>query len=155
MATRTLLVVTHSRSGSTAQLRDALLAGAAEGGGTSVATRSLAALEAGPDDVLAADAVVIATPTNFGSMAGLTKDFFERIWQPCIDVSAGKPFALVVKGSTDADGGLASVQKLVTGLRWRTVAEPLVVVGEVEQGHLDAAWELGATVAAGLAEALW
>ena len=153
--TRSLLVVTHSRSGSTARLRDALLEGAAEGGQDAVVVRSLGPLDARPDDVLAADAIVIATPTNFGWMAGLTKDFFERIWHPCVDVSAGKPFALVVKGSTDADGGLASVQKIVTGLQWRQVAEPLVVVGDLEQDHLDAAWELGATVAAGLAESMW
>jgi multimeric flavodoxin WrbA len=32
------------------------------------------------DDVLAAGAVVFATPARFGALAGLTKDFLERIY---------------------------------------------------------------------------
>ena len=150
-----LLVVSHSRTGGTAQLRDAALAGIAEGG-PDLEVRSLAPLDCGPDDVLGAAGLVLLTPTNFGWMAGLVKDWFERIWHPCLDHTVGLPFALAVKGGVDVDGGVASIEKVaIAGLHWKLVAPMLTVVGDVEQEHIDAAWELGATMAAGLAEGLW
>lgn len=150
-----LLVVSHSRSGGTAQLRDAAVAGIAEGG-PDLDVRSVAPLDCGPDDVLAAAGLVLLTPTNFGWMAGLVKDWFERIFYPCVDHTAGLPFALAVKGNVDVDGGVASVEKVaIAGLKWKLVAPILTVVGDVERQHLDAAWELGATMAAGLTEGLW
>jgi multimeric flavodoxin WrbA len=117
---------------------------------TPVAVEELHAFDAGPDDVLAAGAVILATPANFGYMSGALKDFFERIYHPCLDVTAGLPYALVVKGDTDTSGAVASVERIVTGLRWRQVATPVTVTGAVAQSDLDAAFELGASVAAGL-----
>jgi multimeric flavodoxin WrbA len=136
-------------------LRDAALTGAAEGD-PALEVRSLGPLDCTADDVLESAAILLFTPTHFGSMAGLVKDWFERIWQPCLDRTVGRPFGLAVKGSVDVDGGVASVEKLaVAGLRWKPIAPVLTVVGDVDQQHLDAAWELGATMAAGLAEHLW
>jgi hypothetical protein len=43
-----------------------------------------------------------------------------------------------------------SVERIVTGLKWRAIAPPLVVQGDVDQRALDAAHELGQTLAAGL-----
>jgi multimeric flavodoxin WrbA len=145
-----LLVVFHSRSGSTAQLLDAVVAGVAEGGGQTVECRVLRAFDADAGDVTWADAVVLATPANFGYMSGALKDFFERIYHPCLDVTVGLPYALLVKGSTDASGAVTSVERIVTGLRWRAVLPPLVVIGEVKPADLEQGRELGATVAAGL-----
>jgi hypothetical protein len=149
--TKNLLVVFHSRSGSTAQLRDALIAGATEAAPDTVERRVLGVLDAGPDDVLWADAVLLATPANFGWVAGLMKDFLERIYHPCLDHTRGKPFALIVKGDTDVDGAVGAVERIVVaGMGWKTVQPPLKVVGALAQEHLDAAWEVGASVAAGL-----
>jgi menaquinone-dependent protoporphyrinogen IX oxidase len=145
-----LLVVFHSRSGSTAALVDAVVAGAAEGGGDAVGCRVLRAFDADVDDVKWAEAVVLGTPANFGYMSGALKDFFERIYHRCLDVTAGLPYALFVKGETDASGAVTSVERIVAGLRWRPVLPPLIVVGEVKPPDLEQARELGATVAAGL-----
>ena len=147
---RHLLVVYHSRSGSTARLLDAVVAGAAEGGGEAVEGRVLRAFDAGPEDVTWADAIVLGTPANFGYMSGALKDFFERIYHRCLDLTVGLPYALFVKGETDASGAVTSVERIVAGLRWRAVLPPLIVVGEVKPPDLDQARELGATVAAGL-----
>jgi hypothetical protein len=38
----------------------------------------------------------------------------------------------------------------VTGLRWRAAQAPVSVIGAPAQTDLDACWELGAAVAAGL-----
>jgi multimeric flavodoxin WrbA len=146
---RHLLVVHHSRTGSTAVLRDALLDGIGSAGGD-VTVRSLAAFDAGPDDVSWSEAVVLCTPANFGYMSGALKDFFERIYHPCLDHTAGLPYALVVKGDTDVDGAVTSVERITAGLRWRTLAPPVVVVGSIGDADREAAWELGGTVAASL-----
>jgi multimeric flavodoxin WrbA len=146
---RHLLVVHHSRTGSTAVLRDEVLAGAAEAGGD-VEVRTLGAFDAGPDDVAWAEAVVLCTPANFGYMSGALKDFFERIYHACLERTVGLPYALLVKGDTDADGAVASVERIVAGLRWRRLLPPVVVVGAVAPAHHEQAWELGASMAASL-----
>ena len=146
---RHLLVVHHSRTGSTAVLRDAALAGAVEAGGD-VEVRAVGAFDAGPDDVVWAEAVLLCTPANFGYMSGALKDFFERIYHPCLDRTAGLPYGLVVKGDTDADGAVASVERITTGLRWRPIAPAVVVVGAVTDAARASAHELGATLAASL-----
>jgi hypothetical protein len=40
----------------------------------------------------------------------------------------------------------------VTGLGWKQAAEPVLVTGHPSKADLDACWELGATVAATLAD---
>jgi multimeric flavodoxin WrbA len=159
---RHLLVVYHSRSGSTAELLAELRAGfddaaaaMADSGELAPTTRVLAAPDADADDVRWAEALVLATPANFGYMSGLVKDFFERIYPVCVDQTVSLPFALVVKGDTDADGAVASVEKIAKGLQWKEILAPLVVVGPLTDAARAAARELGATVAAGLAAGLF
>lgn len=148
-----LLVVLHSRTGGTRVLADAAVAGA-----TAVAERPVTAVdafEAGPSDVLAAGAVLLATPARFGYMSGALKDFLERIYHPCLERTVGRPYALMVKGDTDVDGAVASVTRIVAGLRWRLVQPPLTVVGEVGPADTERAAELGGALAAGLEAGLF
>jgi len=156
-----LLVVSHSRSGGTARLRDSLLAGIETAivevgdNGTELELRSLECEAAGPDDVRWADAIVLGCPERFGYMAGLMKDFLERIYYEVIDQTAGKPWALFVKAGNDGSGAVRSIERIVTGLKWKQVLAPVVAVGEITDEHTDQTWELGATVAAGLLEGLY
>lgn len=149
--TAQLLVVWSSRGGTTRSLVDDVVAGATDDAIEGVDVAVIHATDAGPDDVLAADAVVVCAPTHFGSVAGLVKDWFERIYHPCLDATRGLPWALVTKGDTDVDGTIRQLDAITTGLGWRPVRPPLAVVGEVTEADHEAAWELGATVAAGLA----
>ena len=55
-----------------------------------------------------------------------------------------------MKASTDGDGAVRSVERIVAGLRWKLVVPPIVVVGDLKPGDLEQCQELGATVAAGL-----
>jgi hypothetical protein len=142
---RHLLVVHHSRSGTTAALRDAALAGARL---LDVDIRSRGAFDAGVDDLLWAEAALLCTPANFGYMSGALKDFFERVYHACLDRTVGLPYALLIKGDTDVDGAVASVERIVAGLRWKQLLPPLAVVGPVQPSDLEAAQELGSTVAA-------
>lgn len=157
MAGKRLLVVSHSRTGSTARLRDAVLAGVADAGGD-IEPVDRDAVDADLDDVLAAGAVIFATPARFGALAGLTKDFLERIYpwfEEVPDVRPGMPWTAVVKGASDPTGAVRDLERILTGLRWRQVLPPLVVTGDLTGQHLDAARELGATLAAGLDTGLW
>jgi multimeric flavodoxin WrbA len=160
MAGVRLLVVFHSRGGATIALRDALLEGARHESieGVEVVVRDVT--DATPDDVLTADGIALVTPERFGSMAGLVKDFFERVYYEVIDQSGsphrpGLPYILVVKGGYDGQGTVTSVEKIATGLRWRRVLDPAVVTGHPTEQHLEAIAELGATFAAGLGERIF
>lgn len=150
-----LLVVWHSRAGGTGALVDRLVAGAStpEVDGVEVVVRH--APEAGPDDIRHAAALLVATPERFGAMAGLVKDFFERIYYELLEETRGLPYALVVKASTDGTGAVREVERIATGLAWKPVQPPLLVVGDVTEEHEDDAFELGATVAAGVSMGLY
>ncbi len=154
---RHLGVIHHSRSGTTQALCDAAVAAAGEVTGTTepVELRVLGAFAAGPDDVLWADALLLATPAHFGYMSGALKDFFERVYRPCLERTAGLPYALIVKGDTDVDGAVASVRKIAGGMRWALALPPVTVVGAITAADLDLAAELGATLAAGLGEGIF
>jgi multimeric flavodoxin WrbA len=145
-----LLVVFHSVSGGTSAMTDAVVAGANDDAIEGVEVRVQRAFDTTIDDVRACDAIVIGTPENFGYMAGAIKDFFERIYYTLLDETPGLPYALYVKASTDGDGAVRSVERIVAGLRWKLVMPPVVVVGDLGPGDLERGQELGATVAAGL-----
>jgi flavodoxin len=148
---RHLLVVFHSRTGSTQLLCDAATEAATAAAGDEVTLRVLGAFTAEPADVLWAHGLLLVTPANFGYMSGAMKDFFERVYHPCLERTAGLPYALVVKGDTDVDGAVTSVERIVAGLRWRRALPPVTVVGAIGPDDLDRAAEQGATLAAGLA----
>jgi len=107
--------------------------------------------EAGPEDVLAADGLILGTPENFGYMSGMMKDFLERVFYACEGKVAGRPWALFVGAGQDGSGAVSSVERIVTGLRLKRIAEPVVVVKELKPAQIAALEELGAAMAAGLA----
>ena len=91
-----LLIIYHSQSGKTAAMANAVLRGATHPEIESVDVRMRIAADAGPGDLLWCDAVIFATPENFGYMAGAMKDFFDRTFYPCQGRLEGMPCAVVV-----------------------------------------------------------
>lgn len=146
---KTLLIVWHTRGVKTTQLAEAVGRGAASEAGVQV--RMLRCADAGPQDVLEADALVLGTPENFGSMSGMMKDFLERIFYECEGKVAGRPWALLVSAGQDGAGAIASVERIVTGLRLKKVQEPILALKEVTPEVLARCEALGAGLAAGLA----
>jgi flavorubredoxin len=142
-----LLIVSFSRTGGTDALRDAVIAGAREAG---VEPRVLGCFDADVDDVRVADGIVLGTPAHFGYMSGALKDLFERIYRPLLDETVGTPWGLFVKGESDVEGAVTSVERIVTGLGWKQVLPHVRCVGAVTDEHLEAAFELGGAFAAGL-----
>ena len=147
-----LLVVWHPVPPSIHALRDAVLAGFADAG-DSLPVRSLAAPDAGPDDVEAARGLVLVTTENFGMVSGLMKDFLERIYPWFEEVPnrrPGLPYLLISKGGNDGTGAVRDVTRIVTGLRWKEALPPIVVTGALTDAHLAHVREQAATLTAGL-----
>ncbi|HYG84944.1 MAG TPA: NAD(P)H-dependent oxidoreductase [Azospirillum sp.] len=150
MSPKRLLIVAHAPSPNTLLLRDAVARGARSPDIENVEVAVLAPLQAGPDDVLAAQAIVLGTPENLGYMSGALKDFFDRIYYPCLERTQGLPYALYVRAGHDGTGTRRAVATIATGLRWRPVQEPLVMRGAFQDGFVTQCEELGMLMAAGL-----
>lgn len=147
---KTLLIVAHAPSPNTRRLRDAVVAGVADAGAEAVAVRAVAPLEAGPEDVLAAQAVILGTTENLGYMSGALKDFFDRSYYPVLEKTQGLPYALYIRAGHDGTGTRRGVETIVTGLRWRAVCEPVLCRGAWDDGFEARCRELGTLMAAGL-----
>ena len=145
---KTLLIVYHTRGVKTTQLAEAVARGATTE--SEVRVRLLRCADAGPQDVLEADALVLGTPENFGYMSGMMKDFLERIFYECEGKVAGRPWALLVTAGQDGAGAIASVERIVTGLRLKKIQEPILALKEITPEVLVQCEELGAALAAGL-----
>ena len=149
-AARHLLVVSHSRSGGTQALADAVLEGATSDEIDDVEVRARGAFDATVADVRWCNGILLGTPENFGYMSGALKDFFERIYYDVLDDTRGLPYALFVKGGHDGEGAIRSVERIATGLAWKAALAPVLVVGDIDAGALERCHELGITFAAGL-----
>jgi len=143
-----LLIVAHAPSENTRALRDAVERGARSETGIDV--HVVAPLQSGPDDVLAAQAVILGTTENLGYMSGALKHAFDVCYYPCLDATQGRPFGLYVHGNSDVSGAVRAIDGITKGLGWARVAEHVLVTATPSKDDLQACWELGATVAAGL-----
>ena len=150
MSGKRLLVVAHVPSPNTLALRDAVLKGARSPDVEGVETVVVAPLEGRPEDILAADAVILGTTENLGYMSGALKDFFDRSYYPCLERTQGLPFAFYIRAGHDGTGTRRAIESITTGLRWRQVSEPLICRGEFQQSWLGEAEQLGLLMAAGL-----
>jgi len=146
----TLLLVHHTTSPSLQAMFDATHAGATDDQIEGVTVVVRAALNASAADVLGADAYLLGTPANLGYMSGALKHFFDQIYYPCLEATARRPYGLYVHGNSDTTGAIRSIETVTTGLGWRIAHDQVSVVGEPGRSDLDACWELGAALAAGL-----
>lgn len=150
MTAKQLLIVAHTPSPNTSRMAEAVLNGAHHEDIENVMARHIRPLEAGPDDVLAADAIILGTTENLGTMSGALKDFFDRIYYPCLEKTQALPFASFVRAGKDGTGTLRAIDSITTGLRWRAIQEPLLCQGEFQEAFITQCEELGLYVAAGL-----
>lgn len=145
-------MIYSSQSGRTQRLVQAARVGAEE---QDVEVRLLRAADAGLDDLLWAQGLLIGTPENFGYMSGAVKDFMDRTYYPAEGKTISLPYALLVSAGNDGSGAVRAVERIATGYGWKAVADPLIVKGEPDAAALSAAQELGGGLAAGLSAGIF
>jgi multimeric flavodoxin WrbA len=145
-----LLIVSHSQSGTTARMTDAVVRGARHPDIDNVELRVQPALDADAEDLLWSDGFILGTPENFGYMSGAMKYFLDRVYYKCLDQVDGLPFALFVRAGNDGTGAISSIRRILTGLSVKEVQEPVLIAGEFDETRLGECEELGMTMAAGL-----
>lgn len=151
-----LLIVWHSRTGASAAMAQAAAQGAGE------AAWLIAAHEAQPGMLLAADGYIFCCPENLGSMSGAMKEMFDRAYYPVLGRIEGRAYATLIAAGSDGEGAQRQIDRIATGWRLKRVAEPLIVnlaaqtpqainaPKQVPATQLDACRELGAALAEGL-----
>jgi multimeric flavodoxin WrbA len=149
-----LLIVHHTPSPGTHAMFEAVRSGATDPQISGVEVVARPALAATASDVLDADGYLLGTPANLGYISGALKHFFDLVYYPCIDATVGRPFGVFVHGNDDTVGALKALEVITTGMRWHSVQAPVSVVGKPTKDDLEACWELGASVAALLAEGM-
>lgn len=145
-----LLIVAHAPSPNTQRLLEAVIRGARDENIESVSVRHVAPLNSQPEDVLAADAIILGTTENLGYMSGALKDFFDRCYYPCLEHTQGLRYVLYIRAGRDGTGTRRAVETIVTGLRWKAAREPLICQGEYREEFESQCEELGMYMAASL-----
>ncbi len=160
MSRKTLLIVYHSMTGGTLQMAEAARAGALQEADVDV--RLQLARDTQPDDVLAADGYIFATPENLAAISGQMKDFFDRCYYPALDRINGRPYLSLICAGSDGSNAARQIERIATGWRLKAVAEPLIVCTHAQTPeailatkHISAAdlhdcHALGESLAAGL-----
>jgi multimeric flavodoxin WrbA len=156
-----LLIVWHSRTGAARAMAEAAARGAAVEAG--VETRLLAAEQAGPADLLAADGYLFAAPENLAALSGEMKAFLDRNYYPVLERLNGRPYAALIAAGSDGTGAARQLARIATGWRLKPIAEPLIVCTHAQTpetilapkvlaaADLARCEELGAAMAAGVA----
>ncbi|MFD1556938.1 NAD(P)H-dependent oxidoreductase [Paraburkholderia silviterrae] len=158
---KTLLIVYHTMTGGTQQMAEAAAAAAREQSGVAVKLQRADATQ--PEDVLAADGYLFATPENLAAMSGLMKDFFDRSYYAALDRLNGRPYAVMICAGSDGQNALRQIDRIATGWRLKAVAQGVIVCTHAQTPErilapktigaddLERCAELGAGLAAGLA----
>ncbi len=147
---KSLLIVAHKPSPNTETLFEAAVRGARAGADGGLSIRALRPFDATPEDVRASDGILLGTTENLGYMSGALKDFFDRIYYPCLERTQGLPYSLYIRAGHDGTGTRRAVASIATGLRWRAVQEPLLMRGAWNPAFESQCEEFGMLLAAGM-----
>ena len=143
-----ILIVFHTQSGATEQMAAAVAAGVrAEPEIDCVVKR---AYEAGLQDLIDCDGLLLGSPENFGYLSGGMKGFFDRTFYPAQIHQLNLPYGLFIGAGNDGSGAVRQVERIVSGYPLKKVTDALIIRGEPDQAALARCRELGQTLAAGV-----
>ena len=94
-----------------------------------ISLKSLAPLNANTNSFDSVNGVIIGTTENFGYMAGLTKDFFDRNYDSLRQTTQGLPIFYYVRAGQDGEGSRLAINKILKGMGWRQVLPPIILKG--------------------------
>lgn len=142
-----ILIIYHSQTGNTERMADAVADGAKIIENTEVVLKR--AHDATIDDLLGSDGLAIGTPENFGYMAGMVKDFFDRTFYPAQDQVFRKPYVVFISAGNDGTGALRAIERIAQGYKFKMVYEPVISRGKLTEDDIAKCREVGSVLAAG------
>lgn len=145
-----LLIVAHAPSANTLELAEQVLQGALSAQLENTQTRWITPFQATVEDVLGCDAIILGTTENLGYMSGALKDFFDRIYYPCLEQKQGLPFSYFIRAGHDGTGTQRAIQSICNGLKWKQVQPEVLCRGEWQDDFLTNCNNLGESIACGL-----
>jgi multimeric flavodoxin WrbA len=151
---KTLLVVFHSPSDNTLKMLKAIGQAARQYETDDLNIIIKTPFEAKADDVINCDAILLGTTENLGYMSGALKDFFDRVYYPCLEIKQGLPVAVIIRAGHDGTGTRRAIETILTGLRWRWVQEPLICKGPWQDSFLEQCAELSEGMAVALQQGM-
>jgi multimeric flavodoxin WrbA len=171
-----ITVIHHSASGGVRTLLSAFCAGAHDCADADVRVRTRSADVCTRADLLASDALILATPENFGYMAGSMKAMFDRLFYACMadttdqgggvdSLLAGRAYTTLVCAGNDGTGATQSIDRIVLGWRMKKV-HPGVIArrmggeagssrGALSATDIESCRALGAMFAEAVAMGAW
>jgi multimeric flavodoxin WrbA len=150
---KSLLIVYHSQSGTSAQLARAAWRGAQVE--TEINVSVMRAWDAGTLDLAQADGLLLVMAENSGTLCGTMKDFLDRTFYPAIARALVLPYALLISAGNDGSGAQRQAERIMRGYPFSAAAEPLILRGAWCPGHEEASLELGQAFAAGLSMGIY
>ncbi len=152
---KNLLIVYHTQSESTERMASAVYRGACHEDVSGVEVRRLLCRDAGADDLLGAQGLLLGTPENFGYMSGAMKDFFDRTFYAVEGKIAPLPYSAFISAGNDGTGALTAIRRIAKGYPFIEVQEPVIARGELTAEHLQQCHDLGMALALGLEMSLF
>ena len=145
-----LLVVAHTPSKNTRNMLNHLMLGAEQADTDNLIVKWIEPLKASAKDVLECDAIILGTPENLGYMSGALKDFFDRIYYPCLESKQGLPFVFFIRAGHDGTGTKNAILSICNGMKWKQIQPELICHGPWDNIFLSQCKKLGENVACGL-----
>ncbi len=139
-----LLVTYQTFYGSTKTLAEAVAEGAKQAGAQ--VTIKLAS-DTNLEDMINADAIVLATTNSFGSISADAKKLFERTWKDREKVGKNKPFGAVISHTTDTSEAVKFLENYPAKFGLVKKADWLTVKAGQAEAAKPKCRELGASLA--------
>ncbi|MFC2031792.1 flavodoxin family protein [Chloroflexota bacterium] len=139
-----VLIIYYSQGGNTEAMAKAVYEGV-KSAETTVSLKK--AGETTADDILNCDTVILGTPCYFDYMAGMMKDFLDRVWYTIRDKMEGKNYALFTSSGTGEKHALERLDFLCNFLKLNKVADDIVAMRAPSTETLEKCKETGKKVA--------
>ena len=144
------LLIAQAPSENTRALRDAALASLTRHAGPQSEVILKAPQEVGLTDLEGCDGLLLGTLENIGALAGLTKDMFDRLYNPWLGQYEGLPVAIYIRAGLDGTATKRTLTSIAGALSWRLIQEPVILHGPYQEHFNDDVAELAAILAAGV-----
>jgi len=145
-----ILIVYHSHTGNTEAMAKAIRDGATSAGAT-VSLKKAADTTA--EDILDYDIIAFGTPNNFDYMAGVMKNFFDRVWLRIGDRAGNKLYATFSSAGGGGRQAIDSIEYICKVFsQWKQVSfkkalEGIAATGKPSAQILQECKEMGTKLA--------